>query len=502
VLGGAEIILVVYGFSGINNRKLGPMIEASVFVAAEKPSTAADDGRDSAVCGDCPGRPTNWGYCYVQIPVEVDKTWEAARDLPADLKLAYAQIRDSGWPIRLGVYGDAAAVPFEIVEALVQATATEDGKLRYSGFTHQWSHPNFDHRHLKYLAPSVEFVAEREELKQHFPTVMTYRIVRNAEEMLAGEIKCKGGVEPEADKCCECMSCGGTEGIARRDRVVVVHGVARKEKRLMDYLANPEKNARHVNGSVMTAAADVQAAKAAAPQPHSLGHGKIRRAGDTNRQEFLHAVLATPSSHPSPEVPEQFEDADRCLTNSIGEGPKKGRRPTARRAFDDQTRFFGDPRSPVTTTSGAACYLGYTSPAAIRVLKERGQIKPAGRRVSADLYSKKDLDAFLGGQRWGDDEEEDDADRARGDLRDRGRVQHQGQVQGSTHGEDQGRGTHRGGRRPEGRACDPRETAYRGHRGEGPRARQDDPFGLREIVAEARAAELEAVDAGEVPERS
>ena len=51
--------------------------------------------------------------------------------------------------------------------------------------------------------------------------------------------------------------------------------------------------------------------------------------------------------------------------------------------------------SPYLTTAEAAEYLRYQSPSAIRTLKLRGLLRPAGRRGGTDLYRQADLDHFV-----------------------------------------------------------------------------------------------------------
>src|SRR5580692_3922005 len=53
--------------------------------------------------------------------------------------------------------------------------------------------------------------------------------------------------------------------------------------------------------------------------------------------------------------------------------------------------------SPYLTTSEAAVYLRYRSGSAIRTLKMKGHLRPAGRRGSVDLYLRDDLDRFVAG---------------------------------------------------------------------------------------------------------
>src|SRR5271165_625590 len=47
------------------------------------------------------------------------------------------------------------------------------------------------------------------------------------------------------------------------------------------------------------------------------------------------------------------------------------------------------------TTREAAAYLRYRSPSAVRMLKKRGRLQPAGPRGRTDLYLIADLDRFI-----------------------------------------------------------------------------------------------------------
>src|SRR5437868_10715644 len=53
--------------------------------------------------------------------------------------------------------------------------------------------------------------------------------------------------------------------------------------------------------------------------------------------------------------------------------------------------------SPYLTTSEAAEYLRFKSPSAVRTLKMRGHLRPAGRRGGTDLYRRDDLDRYIAG---------------------------------------------------------------------------------------------------------
>jgi hypothetical protein len=133
-LDGSPIVAIVTTNS--ENRKTGDMSQLWILRADRSPVDALMDGSDSAICGDCvhrgdraTGSPRT---CYVNVgraPLSVYRAWKAGR-YPgldrADL------VRGSS--IRLGAYGDPAAVPFPSIVALLNASGTG----RWTGYTHQW----------------------------------------------------------------------------------------------------------------------------------------------------------------------------------------------------------------------------------------------------------------------------------------------------------------------------------------------------------------------------
>ena len=71
-------------------------------------------------------------------------------------------------------------------------------------------------------------------------------------------------------------------------------------------------------------------------------------------------------------------------------------------SLDPVENRFGTPtRSPYLTSREAASYLRYRSASAIRTLKMRGSLRPAGRRGGTDLYRRDDLDRFVLGNMSG-----------------------------------------------------------------------------------------------------
>lgn len=119
------------------NTKTGDMAQLWILPLGVDPKTAQRTGEDAAVCGDCPMRPANQearealgleSPCYVKTARAPLSTWKAARRKSASLARAVAAVR--GRALRLGAYGDPAALPERIVRALC---AVASG---WTGYTH------------------------------------------------------------------------------------------------------------------------------------------------------------------------------------------------------------------------------------------------------------------------------------------------------------------------------------------------------------------------------
>lgn len=119
-----------------SNTKTGDMIQVWILRQDLEPHTAAKLGKDRGVCGDCPQRHYLGGACYVtlhQAPLAVHRRY-ASGGYHADEKhnrrvAAALKVK----PIRMGAYGDPAAVPFYVWEALIA-----EGCGKWTGYTHQW----------------------------------------------------------------------------------------------------------------------------------------------------------------------------------------------------------------------------------------------------------------------------------------------------------------------------------------------------------------------------
>lgn len=137
------IVAILTGLrNGSANRKTGGMLQLWILRRYTDPLTANRLGLDDAVCGRCPHRGTprsgrkgvaRGRSCYVFLANAPLTVWKAyRRGLYPRASAADVARVTAGRRVRLGAYGDPAALPRSILESL---TAHAAG---WTGYTHQW----------------------------------------------------------------------------------------------------------------------------------------------------------------------------------------------------------------------------------------------------------------------------------------------------------------------------------------------------------------------------
>lgn len=227
---GAAIYLVATGLKAdSSNAKTGALVQTWILRADMTPQEAVDSGADSAICGDCPHRGIvvngkNEGRsCYVtifQAPRNIHKTAMAGK-YPR-LTLAESRLLLAGRNVRLGAYGDPAAVPFEVWAAILADSA------RGTGYTHQWKIA--DSRFAQYCMASADSVSEGESARAM--GYRTFRVGSKAESIVKGvEFLCPASKEAgQKTNCAACLACGGLSGPNRASVFIPAHGAAGKVK--------------------------------------------------------------------------------------------------------------------------------------------------------------------------------------------------------------------------------------------------------------------------------
>lgn len=143
------------------NVKTGPMVQTWIMRADQAPVEASQTESDASVCGSCPRRHSLGGDCYVLVHNAPQSAWSAwwRHGSPdgdvADVAARVADVaRDHG--VRLGSYGDPAAVPFQVWEALLYRIESIIGRAPlHTGYTHQWARTFDDPRHAAWLRQNV-----------------------------------------------------------------------------------------------------------------------------------------------------------------------------------------------------------------------------------------------------------------------------------------------------------------------------------------------------------
>lgn len=135
LIDGTLIVAIATGFAQkSSNRKTGGMIQTYILRQDIDPVSVVRTGGDASICGDCPHRGTSDGQknsgrtCYVNVWQGALSVWMAYR------RGSYPRWAASacGRKVRLGTYGDPAAVPARVWQSLLQYSSG------HTGYTHQW----------------------------------------------------------------------------------------------------------------------------------------------------------------------------------------------------------------------------------------------------------------------------------------------------------------------------------------------------------------------------
>jgi hypothetical protein len=222
-LDGRSIVAVLTGLRRRSrNAKTGPMLQTWILRERVDPVRAAHTGADASVCGACPLRssPSISRRCYVNLGQAPLAIYAALRRgaYPRASDAARIQAAAAGHAVRLGSYGDPAAVPTWIWTALVSRASS------WTGYTHQWARSDFDARLLDLCMASVETDADIADLRARHPGARYFRIRRPGSGLARGEMQCPASAE--AGHRLGCAECGACAGRSKRGRSISItaHG--------------------------------------------------------------------------------------------------------------------------------------------------------------------------------------------------------------------------------------------------------------------------------------
>lgn len=220
-----DVTIVVIATVDSGNRKTGQMVQTFILVEDAPPLAVVKERRDGAICGGCyhRGNPAKGRKrtCYVNLGHGPRVVWnlyhngklpdytsdpEAIANLGADQK------------VRLGSYGDPAAVPISLWETLLSKAAGS------TGYTHQWKAKAFSGFRGLVMA-SCDTAEEREIARSSGWGTFTVTPVGGSVD---GASLCPASIE--AGKVTQCQACMRCDGASSADVFIPLHGPSRKRK--------------------------------------------------------------------------------------------------------------------------------------------------------------------------------------------------------------------------------------------------------------------------------
>lgn len=230
-LDGAPVVVIAVGLQARSrNAKTGGMLQTYILRSDVDPVAAVRGGDDASICGDYPHRGDGFQgrTCYVNVGKGALVVWRAYR------RGSYGRSGLRGCPtteqagrgrmVRLGTYGDPAAAPAAVWQALVAEAAG------WTGYTHQWRRP--EAAGLRALCMASADTAD-DAREAHAAGWRTFRVTRTADaEPVGRETVCPASEEAGRKLTCEtCGACSGANG--RRGSIrIAAHGALASEQNL------------------------------------------------------------------------------------------------------------------------------------------------------------------------------------------------------------------------------------------------------------------------------
>ena len=208
-INGDPVVLIVTSICAPSvNKKTSDMLQTWILPDNDKtPQQNVHAGSDVSVCGGCKRRHYLGGNCYVKPWRDVGSVFKSYKrgNYPFfNNKLVKKYPRIKSVPLRIGSYGDPAAIPFIAWFRLLRHVSA------WTGYTHQWQRVNFDHRLKKYVVASVDNFVEKDQAQSL--GFKTFR-VSNGVNTQNDEISCPASIEQgNRLNCAECLRCNGQSG--------------------------------------------------------------------------------------------------------------------------------------------------------------------------------------------------------------------------------------------------------------------------------------------------
>jgi hypothetical protein len=223
--------IVVIAIISKRNRKTGDMLQTYIIRADMNPLEASKTGADAAICGSCVhrGKPTDDSKakqakersCYVllgQGPLNVYRSMLRGiygEAVTLEKRIALGRGRN----VRVGTYGDGAAVPFYVWQELTQEA------LGHTAYSHQGAN-NSAAYDPQFFMRSVENDSEARAAWANGER--TFRVVSSVADIVKGqEILCPASKEAGAKTtCAACKLCAGAS-VKAKSIAIPAHGAGK-----------------------------------------------------------------------------------------------------------------------------------------------------------------------------------------------------------------------------------------------------------------------------------
>ena len=225
LLDGERIMVIATGiFTKSENKKTGDMIQTWILRRDIDPMLARRLGEDKSICGDC--KQKEQSTCYVNIGQAPRGIYNAYQDgryrhfQEEDLEL----FRDR--PIRIGSYGDPAAVNYEVWKNICAVTSN------HTAYTHQWQNKKTDQRLKNICMASVDSIVgyNKEYEKAKALGWRTFRVFANDKGVSVYDSKTETEIVCPASKeagvltnCEKCNLCCGLNKANAKDIIINHH---------------------------------------------------------------------------------------------------------------------------------------------------------------------------------------------------------------------------------------------------------------------------------------
>ena len=214
-------IVVVAIVRESKNKKTGNLVQTYILVDnGQSPVVNARELQDVSVCGECKHRRGMGGSCYVNLGQGARSVMDGVmRGIYPEVwsQVGVVSSLIAGRKVRLGTYGDPAAVPAFVWKELLQFAGG------HTGYTHQWHTGKADHVKQWCMASAD---TPKEAALAKLDGWRTFR-VRSADgnPEYSHEMICPASAEANKRLTCDtCMACSGGVNSKKASVTIIVHG--------------------------------------------------------------------------------------------------------------------------------------------------------------------------------------------------------------------------------------------------------------------------------------